>query len=252
MSSRRIRGSGRAVTFAALGSVATALGRAGADRAVLMYHGHGPSWWDVSAPRFEEQARWLRSRFELVPLRELADTLPPAATLTFDDGALDNAEITLPILERLEVHATFFIVAGLIGGRLEGGRRCMSAAQIDELASLGHEIGSHTTSHAVLTSCSPSEAAREVAESRRSLEDLLGREVTSFAYPKGAHDEAAVAAVREAGYRLAVTTREGHVRADTDPLRIPRINVDRGVTRGALRGKLSAGLSVYERMRGRR
>lgn len=78
----------------------------------------------------------------------------------------------------------------------------------DQLAALvraGHEVGSHSMSHALLPQCSDADLDREVAESRRAIEARLGVVVESFCYPNGDFDERSVAAVRRAGYLRAVT-----------------------------------------------
>jgi hypothetical protein len=61
--------------------------------------------------------------------------------------------------------------------------------------------------------------------SRAVLEDMLGSQVTSFAYPYGAWDEISESAVREAGYQTACTTRTGWALREGDPLRIRRLTV---------------------------
>jgi peptidoglycan/xylan/chitin deacetylase (PgdA/CDA1 family) len=70
----------------------------------------------------------------------------------------------------------------------------------------GTTIGSHTRSHAVLTREDPSQVYEQAAASRRDLERNLGAAVEHFAYPDGAFDDVAVAAVARAGYRFAYTT----------------------------------------------
>ena len=52
----------------------------------------------------------------------------------------------------------------------------------------------------------------------------------SFAYPFGDVDEAAVTAVREAGFAAAVTCAESLVRPGASPLRLPRLEVRGGTT----------------------
>jgi peptidoglycan/xylan/chitin deacetylase (PgdA/CDA1 family) len=76
----------------------------------------------VDARRFEQHVRLLNRWFRVMPLaeavRRLAErTLPPrAACITFDDGYADNAEVALPILQRHNTPATFFVASGFLDG----------------------------------------------------------------------------------------------------------------------------------------
>ena len=77
------------------------------------------------AARFEEQLRWVRDWFRVLPLPEAVAGLRngklPARPLciTFDDGYADNATQALPILCKLGLSATFFIATGYLnGGRM--------------------------------------------------------------------------------------------------------------------------------------
>ncbi|MCW5598689.1 MAG: polysaccharide deacetylase family protein [Nitrosomonas sp.] len=74
---------------------------------------------------FEKQLGYLTRNFNVLPLyegiRQLRQgTLPSrAVSITFDDGYADNAEIALPILQKYNVSATFFIASGFLdGGRM--------------------------------------------------------------------------------------------------------------------------------------
>jgi peptidoglycan/xylan/chitin deacetylase (PgdA/CDA1 family) len=76
----------------------------------------------VDARRFEQHVRLLNRWFRVMPLaeavRRLANrTLPPrAACITFDDGYADNVEVALPILQRHQTPATFFVASGFLDG----------------------------------------------------------------------------------------------------------------------------------------
>jgi peptidoglycan/xylan/chitin deacetylase (PgdA/CDA1 family) len=76
------------------------------------------------------------------------------------------------------------------------------------------EIGGHTITHPQLKGLSDHEAVREISQNKKDLEILLGRDVDSFAYPFG---DAQACGAREyalaskAGYKVAVTTREGNI-----------------------------------------
>jgi len=78
-----------------------------------------------------------------------------ACSITFDDGTLDQYCVAFPELEKRNLKATFFIITGSRDtgiwheGRIE--RRLFSWKQAKEMAFSGHEIASHSRTHADLT-----------------------------------------------------------------------------------------------------
>jgi peptidoglycan/xylan/chitin deacetylase (PgdA/CDA1 family) len=104
-------------------------------------------------------------------------------------------------------------------------RALLSAAQLRLLADEGMTIGSHTCSHARLTEVDADAAQAEIADSRRELEDLLGREVAHFAYPYGLFDPSVREMVVRAGYRSACSTRAGFNRPSEDPFLLRRLDI---------------------------
>jgi peptidoglycan/xylan/chitin deacetylase (PgdA/CDA1 family) len=66
-------------------------------------------------------------------------------------------------------------------------------------------IGSHTTSHVLLTSESLDEVHRQLIESRQTLENRLRRKIEHFAYPDGRFNKAVLEIVHQSGYRFAYT-----------------------------------------------
>lgn len=94
-------------------------------------------------------------------------------------------------------------------------------------------IGSHTLTHAILTSLQPGELEAELGDSRRVLESRLGRGVEELAYPNGDFNEAVLACARR-HYATAVSVEDGFVRQADDPLRLPRVNAPFSVFRLAL------------------
>jgi len=82
----------------------------------------------------------------------------------------------------------------------------MSADELRELAAVERiEIGSHTRTHDDLSQATESEAYEEMVACKRDLEQLIGRPVTSFAYPYGPYSSACPEAARRAGYAIAAT-----------------------------------------------
>lgn len=80
---------------------------------------------EIDVKGFEQQLNALSRFFNVLPLEDAVTclkngSLPSRAVcITFDDGYANNAEIALPILRRLGMHATFFIATGFLdGGRM--------------------------------------------------------------------------------------------------------------------------------------
>ena len=103
----------------------------------------------------------------------------------------------------------------------------MTVAELGELHARGHEIGAHTVNHPLLPQLTDGDLEFEIVNSRDRVREWIGREVRSFAYPNGDHDERVVEAVRRAGFECAVTTESGLNRRGEDALRIRRIDVTR-------------------------
>jgi peptidoglycan/xylan/chitin deacetylase (PgdA/CDA1 family) len=90
------------------------------------------------------------------------------------------------------------------------------------------DIGAHTITHPVLAT-QPVEIQRsEIIGSKRELESLLNRRVTSFAYPYGGKQEVnedGMALAMEAGYQVGCAVYESPVTHGSNPYFIPRVEV---------------------------
>ncbi|MCM3765171.1 polysaccharide deacetylase family protein [Neobacillus niacini] len=73
--------------------------------------------------------------------------------LTFDDGPTENVPELLPLLEKYNAKATFF----LIGSEIED-----SPGEAEKLIEAGHQIGNHTYSHKRMIFKSPSFIKKEI------------------------------------------------------------------------------------------
>jgi peptidoglycan/xylan/chitin deacetylase (PgdA/CDA1 family) len=154
--------------------------------------------------------------------------------ITLDDGYVDNLEAALPVLRHFGFSATVYMVSGSIGRfndwdaqRLGIRKPLMSVAQMRRWHDAGMEIGAHSRTHPRLTRCSDVALREEVHGCKADLEDRLGSAVTQFCYPYGDADDRVAAAVREAGYAAATTTRRGRATAGADLWRLPRVQVAR-------------------------
>lgn len=221
---------------------------------MLMYHAitpgkKTPGWpWAVSMQRFCDQLDFLAMEGYATPtMGELASTPTEkwtgrTAVITFDDGYVDNLA-ACDELQKRGMRATWFIVSGSVGqppkwpadGRPAG--RLLSAGELREMCENGMEIGSHTVNHVRLTDVNDTILMQELADSKAALEDILGNSVTSFAYPYGAWDTHCAAAVKQAGYAAACTTRTGWALRDNNPYQLRRLSVFNTDTVGSLARK---------------
>ena len=95
---------------------------------ILGYHNVAPTWRFPAASgsgvrTFARQMRFLKQTTTIVPLDEALDALqagrllpPRAAAITFDDGYRDNLTLAVPVLQRLKIPATIFLVPGFLSG----------------------------------------------------------------------------------------------------------------------------------------
>lgn len=110
-----------------------------------------------------------------------------AVSLTFDDGRPSQIDTGLPLLEKLGIRVTFFVLPGNVEKRLEGWKRA---------AALGHEIANHSMTHPCTANYAFSRAnaledydlermARDIDAAQQAIRRLLGVTPVSFAYPCG-------------------------------------------------------------------
>lgn len=181
----------------------------------------------VSPKNFASQVKWLKDNgYETLKVADLADPERKALSkiafekkrpivLTFDDGYLDAYTEALPILQKYQATATFYVIQNYIG-RPE----YMDQAQIAKLEKAGMEIGSHTLSHPDLTKVSAEEAQRQIFDSKGSA--------LTFVYPSGKYNQTTVKLVQEAGYKAGLTTHFGIADQNSSILELPRVRVENG------------------------
>jgi peptidoglycan/xylan/chitin deacetylase (PgdA/CDA1 family) len=138
----------------------------------------------------------------------------PIITTSWDDGHPLDLKVA-ELLAKYGLRGTFYVPA-----RYED-QPVLGPVEIRELVQLGMEIGSHTMSHRVLTQLALETIEKELTDSRRYLEDILGKDVFSFCYPKGKFSRLVRSKVAAAGYRLARTTVSFRTGRTFDPLCMP-------------------------------
>jgi peptidoglycan/xylan/chitin deacetylase (PgdA/CDA1 family) len=152
--------------------------------------------------------------------------------LTFDDGYVSVLRHGLEALAQHGFRAVQFLPADMLGrtnewdaGPGERGERIMSVMEVREWLAAGHEIGSHSCTHAWLTRVGAAQAREEIFASKKKLEDLFGRAIEHFCYPYGDWNAGIRELVGEAGYATACTTQFGVNPPGTDALGLRRMTV---------------------------
>ena len=302
---------------------------------VLLYHRvahlpQDPHLLAVTSQHFEEHLLTLRRHCRVVSLSDLAESLGNrtgvGVALTFDDGYADNAETAMPLLEKPNCPATFYLASGLVGTAREylqddlerlvllapdrpdelhltvgaqhyrwgmrsrnpeyedaltaGGcnmtsendptprhrahreihallrsaspserewgleqlrrqcgdpgparstHRAMSWDQARHMAACQlADLGAHTVNHPYLSVLPLAEQWAEILESKRTLEEQIGRSVASFAYPYGtrqSYSAETVGLLKELGFSNACSNFRDRIGRLTDMFQIPRFVV---------------------------
>lgn len=188
---------------------------------------------------FEDQMRWLSEEgYTTLNSADFAAFLrgepfpQRSVVLTFDIGVgrrSDFAERIVPALRRYHHKAVFFVTVNTnvitdVCGQDE--RLCW-----DELRAWADEglisVESHSVFHVDFNELSPAEQAWEVRESKKIIEEKIGRPVLGFAFPFDHSTDPAIQLLLDLGYEFAVA---GHSRADRsarpedpDRFQLPRV-----------------------------
>lgn len=239
----------RLALFALLALCAAPPASAAGGLPILVYHRvvETPRPGDVpltaiTLARFEAQMALLHAEgYRALTMAEVVDYLKGGAypekvvAIHFDDG-WKSAQMALPVLRRYGFAASFWIIAGLGGpDSPHMGRDEIAALEAEPL----FEVESHTLTHpwedgdtlvdwaaGRRAGKSGEDAAFELTESRRLLEERLGRRIRYLAWPRGRYDAGLMAMAQNAGYEALLTIDDGVNRPGGDLMRIRRSMVN--------------------------
>ncbi|SHM27401.1 polysaccharide deacetylase family protein [Hymenobacter psychrotolerans] len=221
----------------------------------------------VTKDRFAEHLRFFQQqRFTPITFldylafangdKNLTDFPARPLILTFDDGYLDNYTNLLPLMQQYGFRGVLYLLGNPAirhnywdtdHDPAEPRSEIMDEEQKRAFVAAGWEIGAHTMSHARLPELPLPDAAREIQESKVALEQALGTQIVSFAYPYGALTEANKQQVREAGFAFGVATDTGGLRIEDDRFQVFRVNMFPEETPATLRKKTSSWYRQYYR-----
>jgi len=147
--------------------------------------------YKLSVDRFQEHLRAIIMR---------SDDSPFHILLTFDDGGA-GACYTADIIEKAGFHGYFFITSNLIGRP-----GFVTPAQICELHSRGHIIGSHGATHRGRMSRMPLETLNgEWSDSVAALADITSASIRTGSVPSGYYAPRVAQAAAAQGIRQVFT-----------------------------------------------
>lgn len=207
-----------------------------ADIPILVYHHirdtkpYPKSTWSykmsVSPSIFEAQMQWLNDRGyttitldEYVALRNgTKASVNKPVVITFDDNNRSQYELAYPVLAKNGQVATFYMVSNRVKNSA-----FLTEEEIRTMAKGGMDIQSHSVSHPTMTNLSAANLERELLESKKALEKLLGAPVRHIAYPNTAHNPRVRDATKKAGYVTGTIMDPRYARSTDDWMKLPRI-----------------------------
>jgi peptidoglycan/xylan/chitin deacetylase (PgdA/CDA1 family) len=191
----------------------------------IYYHQVSRAHRDRFARQMDHLLRWAK------PVRadELSSHAPESrrVVVTADDGWLSFVENAIPELEKRDIPLTLFVVSHRLGDNLgDPSDRLITEAELLNLRRDLVTVGSHTATHARLTTASAPEVRRELLESRERLSYLLKADVRLFCFPFGAHNDESVKLCRYAGYARAFGAQSISPAQVSNPFLVDRVRVD--------------------------
>jgi peptidoglycan/xylan/chitin deacetylase (PgdA/CDA1 family) len=177
--------------------------------------------------------------------------------ITFDDGFSDFYTAAFPILQEFRFPATLYVVTDDIDGTSKWikpnrgeYRKMLTWSQLAEIQKAGIECGAHSATHIHLDVAEPEIARQEITRSKDTLEQKLGCQIHSMAYPYGHYTKTVRQMVVEAGYSAACAVRNAISHVEDNLFSLARMTIYRetgvGILENLLAGKVFALASPYE------
>lgn len=130
-----------------------------------------------------------------VSVKKWADDRKSAFSFTFDDGLMSQYTYATPLLDSFGFKGTFFVISGSMTDFLPPIWRYGTWGQFNSMAIDGHEIGSHTVTHADLTTLATGDTSTagtllyELYQSKKTIEQKISNQkCITIAYPFNANN----------------------------------------------------------------
>jgi peptidoglycan/xylan/chitin deacetylase (PgdA/CDA1 family) len=157
----------------------------------------------------------------------------PLISVTFDDGWESVYTEALPVMQENGIATTQYIITDVFDNY-----QYMSLAQLHSMQDAGHEIGSHTVSHADLTTLDETKLGHELLDSKKLLQNEFKAPVNDFTSPYGSYNKHTLETI--GNYYRSQKNAEGdpdaneleaiNIRNSFDPLNIKSYSVRQNTT----------------------
>ncbi len=203
----------------------------GVNVPVLMYHAVSDDIWGgdelfVSPSDMEAQLAYIVDNgFDAIWFEDLAhiEDYDKPVILTFDDGYEDNYTELFPLLKKYGVKATIFVIAKSPSNE----EHMATEQQIREMSTSGLvSIQSHTYTHAYLDELDYESTKYEMAQSKKIITRIAGKEPIVLCYPSGRYNNYTLQLGPEY-YMFGIKMNGGLYNTSADPFLVNRYYVSR-------------------------
>ncbi len=182
---------------------------------ILLYHalfegrGHTEKY-AVAMDTFDRHIHYLSEEgFESISFHAFLDGFQPDPTkkyilITFDDGNDSDYSIAFRVIKKYGFVATFFVTVGRVGTRYY-----LGWDHLKEMVDNKMSVQSHGLSHLFLSDLSDDNLQKELAESKRILQDKISLPVHFISLPGGFYSRRVLKAAQNAGYKGIATSGPG-------------------------------------------
>ncbi len=199
---------------------------------ILMYHSID-QWipedkyniYNLRSELFNEQIIFLKETKFNDHLQTIDNVLNSKNSLhiTFDDGCKSILYKASPILTKYKVPFTVYISPKLI---MQDNEIYLNNRELLELSKNKLcTLGTHGYSHLPLTSLNEREVKNEILNSKKWLEDKLGKVILHMSYPHGAYNKQIMQIVEDCGFKSAATSNAGSNSQPQDSFALCRTSI---------------------------